>query len=398
MKAAVFDPFSGASGDMITSSLIDAGADSDAVRDAMEASGNVEVEIREAVRRGIRATVVSVTVKKEVTRSYPQLLEYIESIGLPRDIEASAAAIFDLMAEAEAHVHGIDKNELHFHELGQADAIADVVGACTAFRALGLHRRRIFCTPISVGRGFVETAHGKLPVPAPATLEILRSSGLLFKGGPFDFEMLTPTGAAILSHFVAESGDFPQMRIEKTGYGAGMMDFPAPNVLRLVLGETDDALISDRIEMLETNVDNVTGEVLGNLIDELMEAGARDVSVLPAVMKKGRSGHVVRVVVKPEDSSAIARKMIEETGSLGIRVHPVRHRLIAQREAHTVEVAIAGVRHAISVKVARDLNGDILSVAPEFEDCRKVSKASGLPVREVMRRAQEAAWSSLSEE
>ncbi len=181
------------------------------------------------------------------------------------------------------------------------------------------------------------------------------------------------------------------MITKRTGYGAGSMDSAVPNVLRVIEGEIDEALISDSIEVLETNVDDVTGQVLGNLIDELLAAGARDVSIIPATMKKGRSGSIIQVIAKPEDSGALARKMIEETGSLGIRIIPVKHRLIAQREMDKVEIKINGRVFSIAVKIARDLRGVLLNISAEFEDCRKAARLSGVPVKDSIRRAEEEA-------
>ncbi len=177
------------------------------------------------------------------------------------------------------------------------------------------------------------------------------------------------------------------MTTKRIGYGAGTMDSAVLNVLRVIEGEIDDALISDSIEMLETSVDDVTGQVLGNLIDELLVAGARDVSIIPATMKKGRSGSIIQVIAKPEDSEAFARKMIEETGSLGIRVIPVKHRLIAQREMDKVEIKINGRVFSIAVKIARDLHGVLLNISAEFEDCKKAAGLSGVPVKEVIKKA-----------
>jgi uncharacterized protein (TIGR00299 family) protein len=214
---------------------------------------------------------------------------------------------------------------------------------------------------------------------------------LVWKPGPVEGELLTPTGAALLAHFVNEKGACSGMIAKRTGYGAGSMDSAVPNVLRVIEGEIDDSLISESIEVLETNVDDVTGHVLGNLIDELLAAGARDVSIIPATMKKGRSGSIIQVIAKPEDSEVMARKMIEETGSIGIRIIPVKHRLIAQREMCKVNVAINGKVFVVAVKIARDLRGVLLNISAEFEDCKKAARESGVPVKDVIRRAEEEA-------
>ncbi|MFA4934997.1 MAG: nickel pincer cofactor biosynthesis protein LarC [Candidatus Methanoperedens sp.] len=393
MKAIIFDPFSGASGDMITAGLIDLGADAIKVKEAMEFAADVKVEFSRATKKGISAQFASVVTKKEGSMTFREILDRINSLDLDSEIIKDAISVFNILGKAESKVHGVSLEKLHFHELGQEDAIADIVGACTAFHDLGLKNHRSYCTPISVGMGFVEFSHGKFPVPAPAALEILKEYSLPWKLGPAEGELLTPTGAALLAHFVNEIGECPPMKTERIGYGAGSGDGAVPNVLRIISGEIDEALISERIEMLETNVDDVTGVVLGNLIDELLMAGALDVAVIPATMKKGRSGNVVQVIAKPEDSDRLARRIIEETGSLGVRIIPVKHRLIAQREMGKVDVTINNRTFSIGVKVARDLRGVLLNISAEFEDCKKAAHESGIPVRDVIRLAEEKARS-----
>jgi uncharacterized protein (TIGR00299 family) protein len=391
MKAILFDPFSGASGDMITAGLIDLGASPHKVREAMGSAAHVEVEFSRTIKKGISAQLVNVVTKKEEGMTFGKILERINSLDLHPEIIKDAISVFNILGKAESKVHGESLEKLHFHELGQEDAIADIVGACTAFHDLGLKKYRIYCTPVSAGMGFIEFSHGKFPVPAPAALEILKEYSFPWQVGPVEGELLTPTGAALLAHFVNGKGVCPFMRTERTGYGAGSRDLFIPNVLRIIAGEIDDALISDRIEMLETNVDDVTGQVLGNLIDELLNAGAKDVSIIPATMKKGRSGHIIQVIAKPEDSGKLARKIIEETGSLGVRIIPVKHRLIAQRGLEVVDIAINEKKFPIPVKVARDLRGALLNISAEFEDCKNVSHDSGIPVRDIIRMAEEEA-------
>ncbi len=396
MKAILFNPFSGASGDMIIGALIDLGADAIKVKESMELAADVEVEISKTTKKGLSACSVDVSTKKEGSLTFVKIIERVSSLSLPTAVISDAISVFNILGKAEAKVHGIALEKLHFHELGQEDAVADIIGACAAFHELGLERYRIYCTTISVGRGFVEFSHGKFPVPAPATLEILAEYSLPWQPGPVEGELLTPTGAALLAHFVNEKSECPPMKTERIGYGAGSGDGSVPNVLRIISGEIDEALISDRIEMLETNVDDVTGQVLGNLIDELLMAGALDVAVIPVTMKKGRSGNVVQVIAKPEDSGKLARKIIEETGSLGVRIIPIKHRLIAEREMEKVDVTIGSREFSIGVKVARDLRGVLLNISAEFEDCKKTAQESGVPLRDVIRLAQEKARKSFS--
>jgi hypothetical protein len=391
MKSLVFNPFSGASGDMILGCAIDLGADRKAVKELIEASIPVSLYIREVIKNGIRALDVRINVpEKESVRTYPELLDTVKAAKLPWLVEASAMDIFLRMAEAEASVHGQpDLEKLHFHEMGQSDALADVIGSSVAIHALNCDS--IYCTPINVGSGTMECAHGTLPVPAPATLELLRRGKLYFRGGSEKKELLTPTGAAILAHFAVPVEAFPQGRVILIGYGAGDFNLDGPNVLQGVLSELDSCLIPDAIEMLETNADDVSGEILGNLFEELLDMGAKDIVIIPAIMKKGRPAHVIKVIAKPEDTAKLARKIITETGSLGIRVVPTRHRLIAARKIEVIKFEVKGQVYEAAVKIARDSEGILLNISAEFEDCKKIAKTSGVPVKEVIRKAEETA-------
>ncbi|MEA3324475.1 MAG: LarC family nickel insertion protein [Euryarchaeota archaeon] len=442
MTCLIFDPFMGASGDMIIASLIDLGADPAHIKEIMESVAPVTVDIGRTTKNGISATRVRVseTTDKSETRTYPAIASDIRSSGLPDPIVRDALAIFSRIASAESRVHGVSEDELHLHELGQADAIADVVGASTAIHDLA--PSRVFCARIVAGRGFVDTAHGRCPVPAPATLGILAGSVLSWEYGSIEHELLTPTGAAILAHLVGQaepggsggnsggsssssSGSSSGGGCVATGigYGAGKADLEIPNVLRVIRCEDElrgqwmgkgyvqvhvpgsgagdiwrdggASLWRDTVEVLETSVDDVTGEVLGNLIDELMAMGAHDAIVIPATMKKGRSGHLIQVIVKPEDSARIAQRIIEETGSLGVRISTTKHRLIAKRKMESVRIEIDGAEWDAAVKIATDECGCIFSISAEFEDAKAIAQDTGVPVREVMRRIVDLAWITL---
>jgi uncharacterized protein (TIGR00299 family) protein len=400
MKALVFEPLSGASGDMVIGSLLDLGADESKIRDAISAF-DLELEVKEVEKQGIVAKKVefvsmSKAERKRSVNSYKNIVRTIEDSGLSKEIIQSSLSIFEKIANAEAKVHGEPKESLTFHELGALDTIGDLVGSSIAF--LDIHADIIISTPISVGSGFVDTEHGLLPVPAPATVEILKNTSLLYQGGPLASELLTPTGAAIFAHFVQRSEPLlPQMRIEKTGYGAGSKDLPMPNVLRASLSELEESvsLLRDEVEVLETNVDNVTGEVLGNLIEVLMAEGAKDVAIIPAQMKKGRSGHIIKVIVAPQDAPRIAYRIMEEIGSLGVRVMQVKHRFIANREQRKVKVRIKGVEKEAGVKIGRDAKGNLLNVAAEFEDAKRIAKELKMPLKEVIKLVEETAKKKL---
>lgn len=390
MKTLIFEPFSGAAGDMILGSLIDLGADAQKIRSRVESAVDVTLSIDRTSKRGIEATDVHVNVPHEHhSRHYHELVEVIRKAGLPEAVERDALAVFEIMGRAESKVHGHSLEHLHFHEVGQNDALADVIGSCVALHDLNVEA--ILTTPINVGGGTVRAAHGLMAVPAPATLEILKESGLPFYGRG-NRELLTPTGAAILAHFAKAVENIPLGRTLATGYGAGDADMEDPNVLRTVLMDLRDHTSGDLVEVLETNVDDVSGEVLGNLFDRLLDLGAKDVTVTPVTMKKGRPGHVIRVVTAPQMSAALAREIMKETGTLGIRVLAARHRFTATRRMDRVTFSLGEGSFETPVKIATDQSGEVLHVSAEYEDCRKIAGITGLPLKEIIRRAEEEAW------
>lgn len=404
MTSLIFDPFMGASGDMIIAALIDLGADQAHIKEVMESAAPVTVKIGRTIKNGIAATSVTVTPEDSAIRTYPDIVADVRSSELPDWIIEDVTSVFDRIASAESTIHNVSKDQLHFHEIGQADAIADVVGASAAIHDLA--PGAILCRPIVTGTGYVKTAHGTLPVPAPATLEILCGSGLLWRYGGIEHELLTPTGAAILAHLTCPDQNIHDLATPlntvgsgctaiRAGYGAGKADLKIPNVLRAILceNEHDDAgLLQDDITVLETSVDDVTGEVLGSLIEELIAMGAHDAIMIPATMKKGRSGHLIQVITKSSDSAWIARRIIEETGSLGVRISPTRHRLIANRRIVPIDVEIGGSKYVAAIKIATDDSGNVLNISAEFDDAKRIARLTGVPVREVMRRIVDRAW------
>ncbi|MDR0767316.1 MAG: nickel pincer cofactor biosynthesis protein LarC [Methanosarcinales archaeon] len=401
MKAIYFEPFSGASGDMVLGTLIDLGASESFIKKHIEAIANVSMSSQKINKKGIAATNISIVEKAPANeRHFSEICEIVTSAGLPEEVEKNALAVFKIIAEAESVVHGKTLEELHFHETGQDDAIADVVGCCLALYDLKRNPEtayhEIVCGSINVGGGFVDCCHGRLPVPAPATLEILKQSGLPFYADG-SRELLTPTGAALLSHFAAPS----QIQTSKTvriGYGAGDADTELPNVLRVSLIEYSGCLPlqKDQIEVLETNVDDVTGEVLGNLVEKLMAAGALDVSVFPIYMKKGRPAHMIKVISKVEDSEMLARQIIRETGSLGVRVMPAKHRLSVKREIVSAPVIFDEKSYDIPFKIARLTDGELITISAEFENCKQIAAVTGLPLRAVLQQAEEEGRRKLS--
>jgi len=320
-------------------------------------------------------------------RTFPEVIEIVEGMNLSESVEDDAKAIFRLLGEAEASVHGTDLSETHFHEVGADDAIADVVGAALLLDDLDVDR--VVTTPVSAGGGTVEMSHGEYPVPAPAVVEIAERADWTLRGGPVDAELLTPTGAAILAH-VAEGRDrLPPHRVAASGYGAGDLELAGrPNVLRALVGEREGELRRDDIAVLETNVDDVAPEVLGGLQETLAEAGARDVTIVPTTMKKSRPGHLVKVIAKPEDAERVARRLAEETGTLGVRQGGASHRWIADRSFETARIEIDGSEYEIDVKVASDGDGAVYDVSAEYDDAAAVAAETGRPIRELLRRAE----------
>jgi uncharacterized protein (TIGR00299 family) protein len=320
-------------------------------------------------------------------RTYAEVRGIVAGMGLADPVEADALAIFEILGEGEAAVHGTALRETHFHEVGADDAIADVVG--TALLLDDLDVDRVATTPVAAGGGEVSMAHGTYPVPTPAVVEIAERADWALRGGPLDEELLTPTGAAVLGHVASGVDRLPAMRVRASGYGAGTKAFrDHPNVLRAVLGETEGGLAREDVTVLETNVDDVSPEVLGGLQETLGEAGALDVAVLPMTMKKSRPGHLVKVVCRPADEAAVARRLAEETGTLGVRVHGAGHRWVASREVVTVTLDLDGDAHEVDVKVARDADGTVYDLSAEYDDALAVARATGRPIREVARLAE----------
>ncbi|GAB7020125.1 nickel pincer cofactor biosynthesis protein LarC [Halostagnicola bangensis] len=329
-------------------------------------------------------------------RSYLEVCKIVEEMDLEPAIERDALAVFELLGEAEASVHGEDLEDIHFHEVGADDAIADIVGAVLLLE--DLEPDRVVTTPLSTGGGTVSMSHGEYPVPTPAVVEIAQRADWSLRGGPVDAELLTPTGAAILGHVADGVESLPSMSFEASGYGAGGYDLdPHPNVLRVLVGEGDAAgeLVRDDIAVLETNLDDATPEVLGGLQETLSAAGARDVSILPVTMKKSRPGHLVKVICKPADRQRVARALAEETGTLGIRDAGATHRWIANREFESVTLERGGEQYEVTVKIASDADGEVYDVSAEYDDAAEVALETQLPVQEVLRQAEEKGRESL---
>jgi len=374
---------------MTIGALLGLGADEAQVRAAM-ASVVADPAFSRVTRCGIAAVRVE-TRSGPAHRGLAEVIERVEAADAsPATIER-AKRVFQRIADAEESVHG---HAPHFHEVGADDAIADVIGACTALESLKVDAVAVM--PVALGSGEVVAAHGRMPVPAPATLAVLKDSGLdtVFGGG--DGELCTPTGAALLAEFsTIRPQEIGSARVLAVGYGAGSRDpADAPNVLRAVLLEGTAGVPGDEVDILETNVDDVTGEVIAHCMDALFAAGARDVSVIPATMKKGRAGHLVRVVCRPADTAPLSVILARELGTLGVRCIPSVHRLATVRRVIRVAAEVAGVRREVAVKVAA-IEGEVFSVKAESDEVRVWADDLGVPVRHVARIVEAAAWRDL---
>lgn len=373
------DAFSGISGDMLVGALADAGADQTAIAAAIAALEiGATVSFEKVKRRGIGATKFHVAVEQQhAHRHLSHIVKIIEKASLPPRAAQNALAVFRRLGEAEAEVHQVPIEKVHFHEVGAADSIADIVGACLAFDLLGVDR--IVCSPINVGSGTVKTEHGMLPVPAPATARLLTGVPIYARGP--ELELTTPTGAAVAVTLAASFGVLPPMTVSRTGFGAGGYDFPEhANVLRVILGEATGAAEALTVAVIEANIDDLNPQVLAYAMERLIEAGALDVSLEAIMMKKGRPGNLLRVVAQPQDREALAQIIFAETSTLGMRVHTAERRVQA-RSFVDVETPHGKVR----IKVAGDG-----SYAPEYEDCRKLALASGIALKQIIAEANYA--------
>lgn len=376
MKACYLDAFSGISGDMTVGALIDAGADAPALTTALDTlNTGARFRIERTQRRGIAASKFHVYGGEAKShRHLSQVLDLLEGSALPLRAKENAKAVFRKLGEAEAKVHDVPLDNVHFHEVGAVDSICDIAGACLGFDLLGIDE--FYSSAINVGSGTVSTEHGILPVPAPATAELLIGKPV-YSRGP-SLELTTPTGAAIAATLASRFGAMPAMMISATGYGAGDRDFPDhANVLRVIIGELSGAAESTSVSVLEANIDDASPQVLGYAMERLLEAGALDVTLEPIYMKKNRPGTLLRVIGQPEHRESLAQLMFAETTTLGLRVYEAERRVKA-RTIREVETAYGKVRFKTS---------DNGSYAPEYDDCRRLAIERGVPLKEVLAQA-----------
>jgi uncharacterized protein (TIGR00299 family) protein len=392
-RALYLDCFSGAAGNMLLGALFQLGVPQSAVLDAIGALGvkGVEMQVSSVKRGAFQATYVSFDApdRSAEERRFATIRALIDAADLAPRLRERSQRVFRALALAEGRVHGIDPARVHFHEVGGLDAICDIVGCCAALEWLGVDH--VTASPLPLGTGTVETAHGRLPLPAPATVELLRGIPTVPAG--IEWETVTPTGAALLRELASDYGPMPAMTPIGQGFGAGNeREGPLPNILRAILGasETETStpeagLLADRVVQLETNLDDMNPEHLPYLIDRLMEDGALDAALTPLAMKKGRPGQLLRVLARPLDRDRLARRILLESSALGVRFQEMP-RLMLRRDTVVVDTAYG----PIAVKVARSPDGHS-TLHAEYEDCARAAQDARVPIDEVYRAAENAA-------
>jgi len=376
MKICYLDAFSGISGDMVVGALADAGAPSGLLAEALTGLGTGATFTFEKTRRcGIGATKFHVAVPHEHShRHLSHILEMIDGAALAPRVKQNASAVFQRLGEAEARVHQIAIERVHFHEVGAVDSICDIVGACVGFELLGVEE--IHSSALNLGSGTVKMEHGVLPVPAPATAALVEGRPV-YACGP-EVELTTPTGAALVTTLAARFGAMPAMRIVSAGYGAGGHDFAEQaNVLRVLVGEKTGASEATMVAVIEAHIDDSSPQVLAYAVERLLEAGALDAALAPLTMKKGRPGVLLRAIARPEDQETLAQLIFAETSTLGLRISQAERRVEAR---HTVEVET--VHGKVRVKVSNEGH-----YAPEYEDCRRLAIESRTPLKDIIAEA-----------
>lgn len=386
MKTAYFDCIGGASGDMLLGALLDAGLPVSTLEAELAKLhlDDFHLHVAKVSKNGFGATKVDVHAHDHAPeRHLREIREIVEGSDVSSGVKERAMRVFVRICEVEAGIHGMSVDQVHLHEVGGVDAIVDVVGVLAAVEQLGIER--VVVSPLPMGRGFIRGAHGQIPLPAPATLGLLK--GVPICGSPLDGEFVTPTGAALLVELADAWGHLPAMILSGIGYGAGTRELPIPNVLRIMIGESSAAgpWLSETVTVLETHLDNDRGEVIGHTLQRLRAEGALDVVAIPAQMKKDRPAHLIKVLARPSDADRLEHILFEETSTLGIRRGETRRDAL-HRHLDRVETRYG----SIQVKVAT-LPGGGRRATPEYEDCRKAAEQHGVTLQQVTREAEHAA-------
>jgi len=390
MKIAYFDCFSGISGDMTVGSLLDAGLKIGTLEKELKKLGltGYQLEVDKVVKKGISATQFKVRIKEEgVERRFKDILTIIEKSKLDEEIKKETKKIFFNIAQAESKIHRKDLDKIHFHEIGGLDSIIDITSAVIGIKTLGIEE--IYSSALPVGKGFVKCAHGVIPVPAPATLELLKNIPT-YSGG-IESEMITPTGAGIIGTLAKSFRERPLMKIERTGYGAGEKEFTIPNLLRISIGEkilkdehSKDGYVSDEVVLIETNIDDMNPEFYDYIMERLFSQGALDAFLTPIQMKKNRPAHMLSIVVYEQNLKEILEVLFSESTTLGVRIREIKRLRLAQQN-FIAETKYGKIRVKIGI-----FKGEIKNIAPEYEDCKKMAKQHQVPLKEVY---EETKWS-----
>ncbi len=403
----------GVSGDMMLGALVDLGASSVKISEALQVAqrnlrgcSKLQIEVSQVVRKGIRAKKVNVRFEEEISERHAieieeAIVKTCASIGLSEKAKGFALNTVRTLIEAEAKIHGEAVSKIHFHELGSADSVADIIGSAVALEDLDIFKDTVvYATPVAVGSGLLRFSHGTVPIPAPATLEILSMKKFPMTNQTVSGELATPTGVALLVNLADKiTGVYPPMRPTAVGYGAGSKEFAEmANVLRVTLGEpVHNELLTDKVYIIETNLDDVPGEIIGYTVDKVLKEGARDICIIPIFGKKNRPGQILQIITDEDKVARLAQLLMEETGTLGVRFFPCQ-RYILDRESLPMGVITEEIKGRVNVKVSRTRGGKVLQVKPEYEEVKALAEKSGKPLREIMRLMQREAWDILARE
>jgi uncharacterized protein (TIGR00299 family) protein len=391
MRTAYFDCFSGASGDMILGALIDAGLSPRRLREELKRLQipAVHLRVRKVLKRGISGT--QVIVEGSERRSHRNLREVLQIVRRSRvetEVKEKSEEVFKRIASVEAKIHQIPEEEVHFHELGGLDSVVDIVGSVWGIRALGIDK--IHVSKVNVGGGFVKCEHGILPVPAPATLSLMKGKPIYSSG--VERELLTPTGAALLTTLGSEFGSMPRIHVERIGYGAGRDDLPHPNLLRLIVGTSESTSGKETVAVIETNIDDMNPQLYDYVMEKLLTMEVLDVFITPILMKKNRPGHLLTVICPSGKLPSVAKFLFNETTTLGLRWHE-EEREKTDREILPFQTKYGRVRF----KLAR-WEGRVVNLSPEYDDCKRLALERGVPLKEVFEEARRVGLISQKDE
>jgi len=381
MRIAYFDCFSGASGDMILGSLIDAGLSARRLREELRKLRipTIHLKVKKVLKAGISATQVIVGGKeKRSHRNLREILRIVERSSVEPDVKKKSEEIFKRIASVESKIHQTPMEEIHFHELGGLDSIVDIVGSVWGLRELGIER--IHVSKVNVGAGFVKCEHGVLPVPAPATLSLMEGKPIYSSG--VERELLTPTGAAILTTLGSEFGPIPPIHVEKIGCGAGRDDLPHPNLLRLIIGTAASTSKNEKVAVIETNIDDMNPQFYDYLIEKLFTLEVLDVFITPILMKKNRPGHLLTVICSSGKLLSVTDFLLRETTTLGLRWRE-EERAIADREVRDLQTKYG----KIHLKLGK-WGGNIVNISPEYEDCKRLALEKRVPLKDIFEEAK----------